>query len=270
MLFYKVGPSPSQWWGMLKTSSDGGLTWSKARRLGKGLIGPVKDKPIQLADGTILAGSSTENHGRLVHVERSTDGGKTWKIIGPINPQLKIAAIQPTLLTYPDGRIQMLCRTAAKFGFIAQSWSKDEGLTWSPLAPTMLPNNDSGIDGVTLRNGRQLLVYNSSTRNEKGMGHKGRGFLNVAVSRDGIHWKAALVLDYSDNTHVQYSYPAVIQTHDGLVHIVYTWSRKRIKHVVLDPTRLVTTPMPDGKWPAKGPDSLAAFLRSHPADRKSD
>lgn len=270
MLFYKVGPSPSQWWGMVKTSSDGGHTWSRARKLGKGLIGPVKDKPIQLQDGVILAGSSTEDHGWRVHIERSPDGGHTWKIIGPINPKAKIGAIQPTLLTYPGGRIQMLCRTRSGFGFIAQSWSEDGGLSWSPLKRTVLPNNNSGIDGVTLRDGRQLLVYNHSTRNQKGMGHKGRGILNVALSRDGIHWAAALVLEYSDDPHKQFSYPAVIQTHDGLVHIAYTWSRKRIKHVVLDPARLVTTPMPDGKWPTNGPASLAAFKRWRSAEKRPD
>ena len=54
-------------------------------------------------------------------------------------------------------------------------------------------------------------------------------------------------------------YPAVIQTRDGLVHLFYTWHRERIKHVVLDPARLVTTPMPDGQWPNEGPASLAMF-----------
>lgn len=261
MLFYKVGPKPSAWWGMVKTSSDGGRTWSPARRLGDGLIGPVKDKPLELSPGVILAGSSTEDHGRQVHFERSTDDGRTWKIIGPI-PGDGIQAIQPTLLTYPDGRIQALCRTTAKSGFIAQTWSRDGGLTWSDLKPLGLPNNDSGFDAVTLRDGRQLLVYNHSTRNEKGMGHKGRGVLNVALSRDGETWSAALVLDYLDQPNAQFSYPAVIQTRDGLVHIVYTWKRQRIKHVVLDPAKLELTPMPDGHWPTHGPASLAAFLRS--------
>jgi predicted neuraminidase len=262
MLFYKVGPSPKEWWGMVKTSGDGGHTWSKARKLGDKLIGPVKNKPLQLADGIIVAGSSTEDHGWRIHVERSTDSGKTWKLIGPINPEAKIGAIQPTLMTYPDDRIQMFCRTRSEHGFIAQSWSEDGGLTWSELEAAVLPNNNSGLDAITLGDGLQLLVYNHSTRTQLGMGHKGRGILNVALSRDGIAWEAALILEHLDERGKQFSYPSVIQSRDGLVHIVYTWHRQRIKHVVLDPALLETTPMPDGKWPTEGPFSLEAFHQS--------
>jgi predicted neuraminidase len=120
----------------------------------------------------------------------------------------------------------------------------------------VLPNNNSGLDAITLRDGRHLLVYNHSTRTQAGMGHKGRGILNVALSHDGITWEASLILDYLDEPGKQFSYPAVIQTRDGLVHIVYTWHRERIKHVVLNPAHLETTPMPDGKWPVEGPFSL--------------
>ena len=89
----------------------------------------------------------------------------------------------------------------------------------------------------------------------------------MALSRNGIDWEAALVLEHLDEQGKQFSYPSVIQTGDGLVHIVYTWHRERIKHVVLDPERLETTPMPSGKWPTGGPASLPAFhlLRGRPS-----
>jgi hypothetical protein len=93
------------------------------------------------------------------------------------------------------------------------------------------------------------------------MGHKGRGILNVALSRGDAPWQAALVLDYADEPNRQFSYPSVIQTRDGLVHVVYTWHRERIKHVVLDPARLQGTPMPAGEWPTEGPASLDALRR---------
>jgi predicted neuraminidase len=256
ILFYKVFKPGSPWVGMLKTSSDDGRTWSEARKVGAGLVGPDKNKPLQL-DGVIVTGSAIEDDsGWRVHVERSTDGGKTWAFIGPLNPKARVGAIQPAFLTHPDGRIQMLCRTRSEHGFVAQSWSGDGGLSWSPLEAAVLPNNNSGLDAITLRDGRHLLVYNHSTRMQAGMGHKGRGILNVALSRDGITWEAALILDYLDEPGKQFSYPAVIQTRDGLVHIVYTWHRERIKHMVLDPAHLETVPMPDGKWPVEGPFSL--------------
>jgi hypothetical protein len=60
MLFYKVGPNPRQWWGMLKTSDDGGHRWSDAIRLPDGILGPIKNKPIQLDNGDILSPTSIE------------------------------------------------------------------------------------------------------------------------------------------------------------------------------------------------------------------
>ncbi|WP_207515294.1 sialidase family protein [Longitalea luteola] len=249
-LYYKVGPSPKEWWGEFKTSSDNGVSWSKAQRLPDSILGPIKNKPIQLSDGTILSGSSTEDHGWRAHIERSTDGGKNWSVIGPLNDPKKLGAIQPTLLTHADGSIQMLCRTPNnQDGHIAECWSRDKGLTWSEMKPSTLPNNNSGLDAVTLKDGRHVLVYNHSTRDQKGMGHKGRGVINVAVSKNGKDWEAALILDYIDQPNKQYSYPSLIQTSDGLVHIVYTWHRTRIKHVVIDPNKLETFPIKDGRWP---------------------
>ena len=236
LLFYKVGPSPSTWWGMLATSGDDGRTWTAPRRLPDGILGPIKDKPMQLANGDLLAGSSTENNGWQVHFERSPDNGQTWTATAPLNAGNEIAAIQPSLLLHPGGRLQALGRTRS--GKIFETWSDDQGRTWTALALTGLPNPNSGIDAVTLRDGRQLLVYNHSS--------EARTPLNVAVSRDGKSWQAALALE---DVPGQYSYPAVIQTSDGLVHVTYTWKRERIKHAVIDPSTLTLAPIVDGRWP---------------------
>jgi predicted neuraminidase len=246
-LYYKIGPSPAEWWGMELTSPDGGVTWTKPTHLPDGILGPIKNKPIVLADGTWLAPSSNEADGWTAHVERSTDAGKTWKLIGPLNDGHNFRAIQPTLIQHKDGRIQLLAR--GRQDKIVESWSDDGGLTWSPLVNGELPNNNSGLDAVTLKDGRFLLVYNHSTLASPGMGHKGRGILNVAVSPDGKAWEAALALDYLAQPEKQFSYPSVIQTSDGKVHIVYTWHRERIKHVVLDPAELETVPIEHGVWP---------------------
>jgi alpha-L-rhamnosidase len=112
---------------------------------------------------------------------------------------------------------------------------------------TDLPNPDSGTDAVTLRDGRQLLVYNHNIRT--GSNNKGRSPLNVAVSDDGEKWSAALVLEDAPDAPNGFAYPAVMQTSDGLVHITYTWERKRIKHVVIDPASLSLRPIVNGEWP---------------------
>ena len=166
--------------------------------------------------------------------------GKTWKKIGPLNDGKKFNVIQPSILIYPDGMMQILCRTE-RAGRIYEGWSDDMGETWGEMSPIELPNPDAGIDAVTLNDGRVLLVYNHSCPNGKD-----REFLNVAVSRDGKEWKAELVLEDQEG---EYSYPAVIQTSDGLVHVTYTWRRERVKHVVLDPKQFELKKIHNGKWP---------------------
>ncbi len=226
LLFYKVGPSPSTWWGLLRSSDDGGKSWSEAKRLPEGILGPIKNKPVQLADGTILSPTSSEHDGWRVHFERSADGGKTWEKTGPINDGKTFGAIQPAILTLPEGRLLSLSRSRQQK--VVESASADGGKTWSGMVATALPNPNSGLDAVTLADGRHLLVYNHTP--------KGRSPLNVAVSADGKTWKSALVLESEPG---EYSYPAIIQSADGIVHITYTWKRQRVKHVAVDPSKLV-------------------------------
>lgn len=244
LLFYKVGPTPSSWWGMMMTSTDGGKTWSKPVRLPEGIAGPIKDKPVELSNGELLCPSSSEDKGWRVHFERTSDQGKTWTRTEPINDGKEFGVIQPTVLFHKGGKLQALMRS--RQGVIVESWSEDNAKTWSKLAATSLPNPNSGIDGVTLKDGRHLLVYNHVITKAGKWGD--RAPLNVAISEDGKNWKAAVVLETGPAS-AEYSYPAVIQTGDGLVHITYTWNRKKVKHVVLDPRKLSSKEMKDGVWP---------------------
>ncbi|MCX6237938.1 MAG: exo-alpha-sialidase [Bacteroidia bacterium] len=226
MLFYKIGPSPSIWWGMLLKSSDHGKTWGKPQTLPEGFIGPVKNKPILLANGTLICPSSTEGKGGWrVHFECTPDFGKTWEKIGPINDGKTFFVIQPSILTYPDGSLQILCRSQNRA--IVESKSVDGGKTWSSMTAISLPNN-------------HVLPPKGETKGA-------RTPLNVSVSKDGQTWYAALILEDSEIS--QYSYPSVIQASDGLVHIVYTWRRERIKHVVVDPAKLQLKEIKNGEWP---------------------
>jgi predicted neuraminidase len=231
LLFYKVGPKPNAWWGMMMTSTDAGRTWSPPKRLPEGILGPIKNKPVVLANGALLCPSSSEDQGWRVHLERSADLGRTWTTIGPLNDGKTFAAIQPSVLFHAGGTLQLVCRS--RQGKVVEAWSSDGGATWGPLQATALPNPNSGIDAVTLADGRAILIYNHTA--------KGRSPLNVAISDDGKTWKAGPVLESDPG---EYSYPAVIQTADGRIHVTYTWKRQRIKHVVLDPGKLVGRDLP--------------------------
>jgi predicted neuraminidase len=223
-LFYKVGPSPSSWWGMYAASEDHGKTWSPPQRLQDGIIGPVKNKPVALPDGTILCPTSDEHTGWQVRIERMTALAGKWETTRSLNDGRMMAAIQPSILVHKD-RLQILCRS--KHGVLVESWSEDGGKTWGELKKTELPNPNSGIDAVTLRDGRHLLIYNPT--------RIARSPLSLAVSKDGKTWNEVVKLESDPG---EYSYPAIIQTGDGLVHLTYTWKRQRIKHVVVDPARI--------------------------------
>ena len=231
-LFYKVGRNPRNWWGMCMDSVDHGLTWSAPVRLSEGIFGPVKNKPVQLANGECLSPSSTEGKYWRVHVEHSSDSGNSWKHVHPIRHTGGLAAIQPSILTHVGGHLQLMCRTRHKR--LADSWSTDGGKTWSELQLTTLRNPNAGADAVSLADGRQLLVYNRSTQR--------RTPLVVALSSDGKDWQDSLVLAQGFG---EYSYPAVIQAGDKLVHITYSWNLSRIRHVVIDPEKLHSPRFPD-------------------------
>ena len=227
-LYYKVGPNPREWWGVVMQSDDEGKSWTTPQRLPDGILGPIKNKPILLASGVILSPSSIEmkNDEWHAHIERSTDGGKTWQKIA-IDPQNPVKVIQPTLLLYPGGKIQALLRSNQNN--IMESWSDDEGKSWSPLIKTMVLNPNSGIDAVTLRSGLQVLIYNPMPGGIDWV--NGRNKLSVAVSSDGKIWKEIAMLENQPTG--EFSYPSVIQTSANAVHVVYTADRKSIKHVVL-------------------------------------
>jgi alpha-L-fucosidase len=226
ILYYKVGLSPREWWGMSVSSFDNGQTWTQPQRL-TGIAGPIKNKPLQLASGTWLNPSSTETMQRWkVFIERSVDRGKTWEKI-PVDTTNTSKVIQPTLLVYPGGKIQALCRSNQNY--ILESWSFDDGKNWSALEKTNIANPNSGIDAVTLSSGLQVLVYNPTISGKEWV--NGRNQLNVAVSRDGKTWKDVYQLE--NQPRGEFSYPAIIQSSDGIVHISYTYNRKTINHVAI-------------------------------------
>lgn len=245
LLFYKIGPNVAGWTGWMKRSKDNGHTWSTREALPEGYLGPIKNKP-EWINGVLVCPSSTEQNGWRVHFEYTSDWGKTWTRSAAINDGKTFLAIQSSILKYKNGDLQTLGRTRNTVLF--ESWSKDGGKTWSSMTAMDMPNNNSGTDAVTLKDGRQLLVYNHVLPDSSWVRGKGpRTPLNVSLSRNGKKWYAALVLE--DSPISQYSYPSVIQSKDGMVHVVYTWRRQKIKYVKIDPSKLKLTRITKQRWP---------------------
>ena len=251
-LFYKVGPNVPSWKGYLIRSKNGGKSWSKPEQLPDGIFGAIKNKPVWV-DGRILCPSSDELGRWSVHFEWTDDLGKTWHRTEPLDAELSIPtrfrplaktkadigatpydktkelpieAIQPTILKLKDGRLQMMCRT--RNGKTGVAYSSDRGETWTKMELMDLEHTQSGIDAVTLSDGRHVLVYNNFETID-GTPKGPRTPLSVAVSEDGTTWKHCITLEGSPIN--QYSYPAVIEASDGTIHTTYTWRRRRIKHV---------------------------------------
>ncbi|WZL90463.1 sialidase family protein [Salinimicrobium sp. 3283s] len=226
-LFYKVGPSPSQWWGMYKVSHDNGNTWSQPVRLPDNILGPIRNKPLQIGNRIISPSSVESTDGKIwqSHVEISEDDGETWRKV-PIDSISDFKTIQPAIIQY-NGVLKAFFRSDQDV--LMESLSKDLGESWTKLEKTSIANPNSGVDAVTLANGHHLLVYNPLKSGKDW--HNGRNKLIVAISLNGEDWEPVLKLE--DRSEGEYSYPAIIQDNNGDIHITYTYERERIKYVKL-------------------------------------
>jgi predicted neuraminidase len=250
-LYYKAGPDTGSWSGARMWSTDEGRTWSKPERLPAGLLGPIRAKPLVLADGTIVSGSSVEAYKTwAAWIERSTDNGASWKKIGPItvteeqdkaeppapdppmdSPEIRAkdhgprqfeGIIQPSVVRLSGRHLRLYARSRTLAAKVVVADSFDDGVTWTKTHFLDVPNNNSGLDAVALKDGRVVMIFNDTPR--------GRSPLNLAVSRDGEHFRVFATLEEGAG---EYSYPAVIQDANGDLEMTYTWQRRSIKHVHL-------------------------------------
>jgi BNR repeat-like domain len=219
------GPAPAVLQGRAQPAALVGHAIRLGRWRAQLVCGPASTAPVVLGDGSLLCPSSTEHLGWRARLERTADLGESWEKLRPLNRWRELGAIQPCILAYPSGRMQVLCRTRQRV--IAACWSSDGGRTWGSMQATSLPNPDSGIDAVALHDGRALLAYNPS--------RAARTPLCLAVSSDGVAWRNVLVL--ADGVG-EYSYPAIIQGQDRSLHVTYTWNRRRIRYGRLSPDEI--------------------------------
>jgi len=163
----------------------------------------------------------------------SDDGGQTWTESEPL---LGFGNIQPSVLRRTDGTLVAYMRENGVTDQIRVAESRDDGMTWGPVTSLALPNPGSGLDAVRLRNGTWLLVYNDTI--------KGRHSLAVSRSTDeGRNWPVTRHLERAETG--QYHYPAMIQSRDGRVHVVYSnfvEGGKSMKHAEFDEAWLTASP----------------------------
>lgn len=250
-LFYKIGPNVPSWTGALIQSTNDGVTWSGPTLLPAGLLGPAKNKPVQLANNAILCPTSAETwNSWACWVELSGDGGQSWRRAGPITapldgspipadgrpdlvsatwdassgtlllPQDFPGVIQPAVWEYAPGKLRMLLRATRQVGSVCLVESLDSGETWGPARKLDVPNPNSGLDALRCADGRIALVCNPV--------ETGRSPLSLLLSEDnGETFVHRVDLETQPG---EYSYPSIIQTTDGSLHIVATYQRSRIQH----------------------------------------
>ncbi len=224
-LFFKIGANPHVWETWVMQSDDNGATWNEPRELilgDQGGRGPVKNRPIVLANGAWLAPASLEQPGRWdVFVDHSSDAGQSWisSNLLKIDPAVTgPGVIQPAIWETQPGHVHLLARSTC--GHICRADSPDGGRTWSPVRPIRLPNNNSGLDLACMHDGTLVLAYNPVSGD-----WAARTPLSLACSsNNGVTWNHLIDLETEPG---EYSYPTIIPTDDA-VAVVYTWQRERI------------------------------------------
>src|SRR5208337_2286365 len=137
-------------------------------------------------------------------------------------PDEPYGIIQPSIVSLGGKHLRLYARSSSDIGRICVADSLDSGETWSQARSIDLTNPNSAIDALSLPNSEIVLIFNNSST--------GRTPLNLAVSKDGEHFRIFSTLE---NTAGEYSYPAIILGKDGVLHVTYTWKRKRIRYVSL-------------------------------------
>ncbi|MBI5091620.1 MAG: exo-alpha-sialidase [Candidatus Hydrogenedentes bacterium] len=208
---------------MIRNSSDGGVTWSEDREWKDTFGWLPRNPPITLKDGAFVLPMSidTKTESGSVLARLGADG-TTWSRVGGLFAKGE----QMTLVQRNDGSLLAYGRNMP---FIVSSESRDAGVTWSKTVPTTLKCPSSAICMIRLKSGRLLVAHNDNDNED-------RATLAIHQSEDeGKTWKDEKIIELEPNKEQgEYSYPCLLQTSDGMIHITYTFRRFAIKHVTFN------------------------------------
>jgi len=201
-----------------RTSEDNGSTWSDDTEIPDSFGSLPRNVPLTLNDGRLavpISGETSEGSGSyLLYLGKD---GQSWTRGGFAN-----GGSQPTVIQRDNGDLLALMRHKPR---IPQVLSTDNGATWSDATSTDLKNPGSGIAMTRLKSGRVVLVFNDTDQSD-------RYPLSIIQSFDGGEtWEGQRTLEADWG---EFSYPSIIQSSDGMIHVSYTYRRYTITHVAFD------------------------------------
>ena len=215
----------------VKTSTDGGVTWSRAERMVTSPVANVatlvKTAPVRFADGSVAVPAYHELWGLFPQVFRlSAEGEVLDKVRIPGGKK----ALQPSIVPLDGQHAIALMRNGAK-GHILAARTRDAGQHWDPVVPIDLPNPNAPVMGLRLADGALLLVFNNHASS--------RDVLSLALSRDGgARWQVFHAFEEGERTWdgalANFSYPYLLRAADGVIHVIYVWRLRQIKHVAFN------------------------------------
>ena len=160
------------------------------------------------------------------------DFGRHWKFSAPL---VGIANIQASVAQKKDGTLVAYMRdNGPPPQRHPMSYSTDQGLTWSPVRDSDLPNPGSGSDIVSLENGHWAIAYNDTER--------GRHSLAVSLStNEGKSWDYTRHLELDERAKPSTgAYPSIIVDKDGALHVVYSYTEQDEKKGKLETIKYAT------------------------------
>ncbi|MEV4172903.1 sialidase family protein [Nonomuraea sp. NPDC049709] len=209
----------------LITSDDGGHTWSEPASIRKEWGWMVGTNPIRMSNGEVLLPIYDEAESSSGFYVFSPDMS-SWKAYPEEHTswiRTARSSIQPTVVEVEPGRLVAYMRTGD--GAIYKSESTDFARTWSAPMAEPIGNPNSRVAALKLADGKLVLAYNPWVEH--------RSPMRLSLSPDkGRTWEHTV--DVEAQSGPQFTYPVLTQSADGFIHLVYSYNRNNIRHVVFN------------------------------------